>query len=144
MRISALCLVAAGLAALPMAQASAYGVSQIHFSINRNSPMPDCHQRARDVLERAGLRVLGTGNASVGAEPQDGQTLATIYCIPSAGVVVATVAGENTAATAPVLERIREAWNGQVSGGGQPGGGQLGGGQPGGGTPGGGGPRVVK
>lgn len=141
MRLSALCFVTA-LAALPLSQANAYGVSQIHFSIGRNSPMPDCHQRARDVFERAGLRVLGTGNASVGAEPQDGTTLATIYCIPSAGVVVATVAGDNTQTTAPVLERIREAW----SGGGQSGGGQSGGGQPGGGQPGGGlgGPRVTK
>ncbi|MBR0657503.1 hypothetical protein [Plastoroseomonas arctica] len=102
----------AGLLALPALPAGAYGVSQVHFSIQANTPMPACHQRARDVLERSGFRILGTGTSSIGAEPTDGTTLITAYCVPGPGVVVVTVAGENTAATAPVLERIREAWQG--------------------------------
>jgi len=105
----------AGLLALPALPAGAYGVSQVHFSIQANTPMPACHQRAREVLERSGFRILGTGTSSIGAEPTDGTTLITAYCVPGPGVVVVTVAGENTAATAPVLERIREAWQGAVA-----------------------------
>ncbi len=111
MRIATLAALV-GLLALPAFPAGAYGVSQVHFSIQANTPMPACHQRARDVLERSGFRILGTGTSSIGAEPSDGTTLITAYCVPGPGVVVITVAGENTAATAPVLERIREAWQG--------------------------------
>lgn len=101
-----------GLLALPALPVGAYGVSQVHFSIQANTTMTACHQRAREVLERAGYRILGTGTSSIGAEPSDGSTLITAYCVPGPGVVVLTVAGENTAATAPVLERIRAAWQG--------------------------------
>ncbi|MDB5381856.1 MAG: hypothetical protein JWO26_1488 [Rhodospirillales bacterium] len=114
MRIATLAALA-GLLALPTLPAGAYGVSQVHFSIQANTAMPACHQRAREVLERAGFRILGTGTSSIGAEPQDGTTLITAYCVPAPGVVVITVAGENTAATAPVLERIREAWQGAAT-----------------------------
>lgn len=102
----------AALLALPALPAGAYGVSQVHFSIQANTPMPACHQRAREVLERAGYRILGTGTSSIGAEPNDGTTLITAYCVPGPGFVVVTVAGENTAATAPVLENIRTTWLG--------------------------------
>ena len=101
-----------GLLIMPALPAGAYGVSQVHFSIQANTAMPACHQRARDVLERAGFRILGTGTSSIGAEPTDGSTLITAYCVPGPGVVVITVAGQTTAATAPVLERIRETWQG--------------------------------
>lgn len=111
MRIATLAALV-GLLALPALPAGAYGISQMHFSIQANTSMPACHQRAREVLERAGFRILGTGASSIGAEPSDGTTLITAYCVPAAGVVILTVAGETTAATAPVLERIREAWQG--------------------------------
>lgn len=87
--------------------AQAFAISQASFSITANGSMPVCLQRARDVLERTGLRVLSTGSASVGAEPQDGSVLVTAFCLPNANVVVMTAAGTNTTDTAPVLERLR-------------------------------------
>lgn len=111
MRIATLAALVS-LLALSSVPAGAYGINQVHFSIQANTSMPACHQRAREVLERSGYRILGTGTSSVGAEPSDGSTLITAYCVPGPGVVILTVVGENTAATAPVLERIREVWQG--------------------------------
>ncbi len=101
-------LAAAGLIGLAAPQpALAFGVSQASFTIAANGSMPACLQRAREILEQSGLRVLSTGSASVGAEPQDASVLVTAFCLPNANTVVMTAAGTNTTDTGPVLERLR-------------------------------------
>lgn len=101
-------LAAAGLIALAAPQpALAFGVSQASFALPANGSMPVCLQRAREILEQSGLRVLSTGSASVGAEPTDGTVLVTAFCLPNANIVVMTAAGTNTSDTGPVLERLR-------------------------------------
>lgn len=101
-------LAAAGLLALAAPQpALAFGVSQASFALPANGSMPVCLQRAREILEQSGLRVLSTGSASVGAEPTDGTVLVTAFCLPNANTVVMTAAGTNTSDTGPVLERLR-------------------------------------
>ena len=101
-------LAGAGLmAAFAAPPALAFGISQASFTIDARGSMPTCLQRSREILERAGLRVLSTGSASVGAEPQDGSVLVTAFCLPSSNIVVMTAAGTNTTDTAPVMERLR-------------------------------------
>jgi len=100
--------IAAALIALASPSPSqAFGISQASFTIAANGSMPTCLQRAREILEQTGLRVLSTGSASVGAEPQDGSVLVTAFCLPNANIVVMTAAGTNTNDTGPVLERLR-------------------------------------
>ena len=93
------------LAAAPVA--AAIGISQASFTINANGSMPLCLQRARSVLEQAGLQVLNTSASSIGAEPQDGRVLVTAYCLPSVYLVVLTAAGQHTDDTLPIMERLR-------------------------------------
>lgn len=101
-------LATAGLIVGATAQpAAAFGISQASFTVPANGSMPACLQRAREILEQTGLRVLSTGSASVGAEPQDGSVLVTAFCLPNANTVVMTAAGTNTTDTGPVLERLR-------------------------------------
>lgn len=101
-------LAAAGLlAAFAPSPVRAFGISQASFTITANGSMPVCLQRSREILERAGLRLLSTGTASVGAEPQDGSVLVTAFCLPNSNIVVMTAAGTNTTDTGPVLERLR-------------------------------------
>ena len=101
-------LATASLAAWAVPQpAAAYAISQASFSIAANGSMPNCLQRAREILQQTGLNVLSTGSSSVGAEPQDGSVLVTAFCLPNANTVVMTAAGTNTTDTAPVLERLR-------------------------------------
>ena len=75
--------------------AAAIGISQASLTINANGSMPLCLQRARTVLEQAGLQVLNTSAFSIGAEPQDGRVLVTAYCLPSDNLVVLTAAGQH-------------------------------------------------
>ena len=97
---------------LPMGPAGAYGMSQSHFSMAPNGSMADCLQRARLLLEAADMRILGTGAQSIGAEPAGRAVLVTAYCVPAPGIMLMTVAGNHTSDTAPVLERLRAAWQG--------------------------------
>ena len=106
-RIALLAAGLIGLAATP--PAAAFGVSQASFTIAANGSMPACLQRAREVLEQSGLRVLSTGTSSVGAEPADGSVLVTAFCLPNANAVVVTAAGTNTNDTGPVLQRVQTA-----------------------------------
>lgn len=94
--------------------AGAYGISQIQMALPQGTnTMERCLTHARGVMERAGLTILGSNDNSVGAEPQDASTLATIFCVLEGGVAVISVAGQNTAATGPVATRLRDAWQGR-------------------------------
>lgn len=91
--------------------AQAYGLSQIQMRLPQGTNSMDrCLTFARGVMERAGLTILGTNDNSVGAEPQDASTLATIFCVIEGGAAIISVAGENTAATDPVAIRLRDSW----------------------------------
>lgn len=98
---------AALLAGLAPGPAVAFGISQASFTIEARGSMPVCLQRSREIFERAGLQVLSSGTASVGAEPQDGSVLVTAFCLPNSNTVVMTAVGTDTADTGPVLERLR-------------------------------------
>jgi len=103
------------LAAFAPTPGQAFGISQASFTLTANGSMPICLQRSREILERAGLRILNTGSATVGAEPQDGLVLVTAFCLPNSNIVVMTAAGTNTTDTAPVLERLRTTMMNPVS-----------------------------
>ena len=96
--------------------AAAYGVTQVHATLVANGSMATCLDRSRNLLEQAGLRHLGTGSSSVGAEPHDGSLLVTAYCLPDANLVVLTVAGARAADTSPVLNRVRDVFRAAAQG----------------------------
>lgn len=99
------------LAGLGAQGAQAYGLSQIQMPLPRGiTTMDRCLAHGRGVLERAGLTVLGANENSVGGEPRDATTLATIFCVMEGGVAVISVAGDGTSTTDAVALRLRDAW----------------------------------
>lgn len=99
------------LAGLGAPDAQAYGLSQIQMPLPQGiNSMESCITHARGVLERAGMTILGSNANSVGAEPRDASTLATVFCVMEGGVAVISVAGRNTEATGPVATQLRDTW----------------------------------